>query len=244
MELNILHLYPDCMSLYGEYANVAVLKRHLEALGVTVTVKKNTLDNPPDFTGADVIYMGCGTERTQKAALMTLKDRGDDLKAALERGAVVLFTGNAMDILGKAVTNSKGQEWAGMGLAEFSTVETDKRDPEDVIAHSTLWESPVVGFMNKCSVTHGVTSPLFDGLKLGFGNKKEHGAEGYVDGNLFATHITGPVLVKNPDFVDVLIRRIFETKGWKLPEQLPILPYEREAYDVTLRELSARVKEN
>ena len=131
-----------------------------------------------------------------------------------------------------------------MGLAEFSTVETDKRDPEDVIAHSTLWESPVVGFMNKCSVTHGVTSPLFDGLKLGFGNKEEHGAEGYVDGNLFATHITGPVLVKNPDFVDVLIRRIFETKGWKLPEQLPILPYEREAYDVTLRELSARVKEN
>jgi CobQ-like glutamine amidotransferase family enzyme len=65
-----------------------------------------------------------------------------------------------------------------------------------------------------------------------------------MDGNLFATHITGPVLVKNPDFVDVLIGRIFEVKGWELPEQLPVLPYEREAYDVTLRELSARVKEN
>ena len=33
MELTILHLYPDCMSLYGEYANVAVLRRHLEAGG-------------------------------------------------------------------------------------------------------------------------------------------------------------------------------------------------------------------
>ena len=30
MELTILHLYPDCMSLYGEYANLAVLRRHLE----------------------------------------------------------------------------------------------------------------------------------------------------------------------------------------------------------------------
>ena len=244
MELNILHLYPDCMSLYGEYANVEVLKRHLEALGVAVTVKKTTLDNPPDFTEADVIYMGCGTERTQKAAMMQLKDRGADLKAALERGAVVLFTGNAMEILGKTVTNAQGQEWSGMGLADFATVETDKRDPEDVIAHSTLWESPVVGFMNKCSVTTGVTTPLFDGLKLGFGNEAEHGAEGYVDGNLFATHITGPVLVKNPDFVDVLIGRIFAGKGWELPEQLPVLPYEREAYEVTLRELTARVKEN
>ena len=244
MELNILHLYPDCMSLYGEYANVAVLKRHLEALGVTVTVKKNTLDNPPDFTEADFIYMGCGTERTQKAAIMTLKDRGDDLKAALEQGAMVLFTGNAMDILGKTVTNAKGQEWSGMGLAEFSTVETDKRDPEDVIAHSTLWESPVVGFMNKCSVTTGVTSPLFDGLKLGFGNEAERGAEGYVDGNLFATHVTGPLLVKNPHVTDLLIRRVFAAKDWELPEQLPVLPHEREAYEVTLRELSARVKEN
>lgn len=244
MELNILHLYPDCMSLYGEYANVSVLKRHLEALGVAVNVKKNPLDHTPNFTEADFIYMGCGTERTQKAAMMTLKDRGEDLKEALDRGAVVLFTGNAMEILGKSVTNAQGQEWPGMGLAEFTTVETDKRDPEDVIAHSTLWETPVVGFMNKCSRTTGVTAPLFDSLKLGLGNESEKGAEGYVDGNLFATHITGPVLVKNPDFVDLLIRRIFELKGWELPEQLPVLPYEREAYDVTLRELSARVKEN
>jgi len=244
MELNILHLYPDCMSLYGEYANVSVLKRHLEALGVTVNVKKNPLDYSPNFTEADFIYMGCGTERTQKAAMMTLKDRGEDLKDALNRGAVVLFTGNAMEILGKSVANAKGQEWPGMGLADFVTVETDKRDPEDVIAHSTLWESPVVGFMNKCSRTTGVTTPLFDSLKLGLGNEMEKGAEGYVDGNLFATHITGPVLVKNPDFIDLLIRRIFEVKGWELPEQLPVLPHEREAYNVTLKELSARVKEN
>ena len=125
MKLNIVHLYPDCMSLYGEWANVAVLKRHLEALGVTVDVKRVLLDDTADFTEADCIYMGCGTERTQKAALMTLKDRGEDLKAALERGSVVLFTGNAMDLLGKTVTDARGQVWPGMGLAEFTTVETD-----------------------------------------------------------------------------------------------------------------------
>ena len=244
MELNILHLYPDCMSLYGEWANVAVLKRHLEAVGVTVNVKKNLLDDAPDFTEADFIYMGCGTERTQKAVLMQLKDRGADLKAALERGAVVLFTGNAMEILGKSVTDAKGQEWPGMSLAEFLTIETDKRDPEDIIAHSNLFDTPVVGFMNKCSKTAGVTTPLFGGLKLGFGNEAERGAEGYVDGNLFATHVTGPLLVKNPHVTDLLIRRVFAAKDWELPEQLPVLPHEREAYEVTLRELSARVKEN
>lgn len=244
MEVKILHLYPDCMSLYGEYANVVMLRRHLEALGVTVSVERNLLDDAPEFTGADVIYMGCGTERTQKAALMTLKDRGADLKAALDRGALVLFTGNAMEILGRSVTDAHGRQWPGMGLAEFTTVETERREPEDVIAHTALWESPVVGFMNKCSVTAGVTSPLFDRLSMGLGNEAEGGAEGYAEGNLFATHITGPVLVKNPDFTDLLIRRLFASKDWELPEQLPVLPHEREAYEVTLRELTARGKEN
>ena len=244
MELNILHLYPDCMSLYGEYANVAVLKRKLEAMGAAVTVDKCLLDDAPDFSAADFIYMGCGTERTQKAALMALKDHGEGLKAALDRGAVVLFTGNAMEALGRSVTDVRGQQWPGMGLAEFTTVETDQRAPEDVIAHSPLWDVPVVGFMNKCSRTTGVTAPLFDRLALGLGNEAEKGAEGYVDGNLFATHITGPVLVKNPDLLDLLACRLFEAKGWALPESIPVLPHQREAYDVTLKELSARVKES
>ena len=240
MELNILHLYPDCMSLYGEWANVAVLRRHLEAAGVTVTVTKCPLDDAPDFSAADFIYMGCGTERTQKAALMALKDRGEELKAALERGAVVLFTGNAMDALGKGVTDKDGRPWPGMGLAEFTAVETDRRVPEDVVARSSLWDSPAVGFMNKCSRSLGVSSPLFSAVTLGQGNEGEGTAEGYVDGNLFATHITGPVLVKNPDFTDLLMARLFAAKGWNAPGQWPILPHEREAYEITLRELSAR----
>ena len=61
-----------------------------------------------------------------------------------------------------------------------------------------------------------------------------------MDGNVFATHLTGPILVKNPDFTDFLIRRLFQLKGWQQPEQLPVLPYEREAYEVTLKELTSR----
>ena len=109
-----------------------------------------------------------------------------------------------------------------------------------MVACTGLWESEVVGFMNKCSVTRGITSPLFDRLTLGFGNEAYKGPEGYASGNVFATHLTGPILVKNPDFTDFLIRRIFGARGWALPETLPDLPYEREAYEVTLKELTGR----
>ena len=80
MELNIVHLYPDVMSLYGEYANLAVLRRHLEALGVTVAVKAVTCEDAPGFTDADFIYMGAGTERGQKYVLEKLRPCGDSLK--------------------------------------------------------------------------------------------------------------------------------------------------------------------
>ena len=240
MELTILHLYPDCMSLYGEYANVAVLRRHLEAVGVSVTVDAALFEDAPDFVRADFIYMGAGTERTQKAALTALLPHRDALKAAIGRGAAVLFTGNAMELLGASVTDAGGKVWPALGFAEFSTVETGKRAPEDVIAHTALWDSPVVGFMNKCSLTQDA-APLFDRLSLGFGNEEDRGAEGYLSGNVLATHITGPVLVKNPDFTDFLIKRIFAAKGWELPEKLPVLPYEREAYEVTRKELEARI---
>lgn len=239
MELTILHLYPDCMSLYGEYANVMVLRRHLEAAGVSVTVQAALFEDAPDFEHADFIYMGAGTERMQKAALTALLPHRDALKAAIGRGAVTLFTGNAMEVLGISIIDAEGKTWRGLELADFATVETNQRAPEDVIAHTSLWESPVVGFMNKCSMTEDAP-PLFGKLSLGFGNEEEKGPEGYVSGNVFATHITGPVLAKNPDFVDFLIKRIFSVKGWELPASLPVLPYEREAYEMTLKELTAR----
>ena len=242
MELTLLHLYPDAMSLYGEYANLSVLRRHLEALGVTVHLEKVTCEDVPDFTRADLVYMGAGTEGAQKAVLLGLPHHADALRDALDRGCLVFFTGNAMEILGRSVTDAKGRTWNALGFADFTTVETDKRTPGDVIATSTLWETPTVGFMNKCSTTSGITTPLFSALPLGFGNDAEHGAEGYALGNILATHITGPVLVKNPDFTDLIIQRLFPAKGWSLPEQLPVLPHEREAYAVTLRELQARLK--
>ena len=55
MELNIVHLYPDVMNLYGEYANIAVLRRHLEAMGAAVTVRMIACEDSPDFAGADLI---------------------------------------------------------------------------------------------------------------------------------------------------------------------------------------------
>ena len=63
-----------------------------------------------------------------------------------------------------------------------------------------------------------------------------------MSGSVFATHITWPVLVRNPDYTDRSIRRLFAARDWTLPPALPVLSHEREAYAVTLRELRGRQK--
>ena len=242
MELTILHLFPDFMSLYGEYANVVVLRRCLENLGVKVTVRTVTCEDTPDFQSVDMIYMGAGTERKQKLALEKLLPTADALKSAVKENALLLFTGSAMEILGASITDASGKDSPGLGLADFTTAETGNRTPCDVVAVSALWDSsaPIVGFMNKCSTTHGITTPLCKELSLGFGNETEHGPEGCVSGNIFATHITGPVLVKNPQFLNFITMRLFQQKNWDLPQSLAPLPHQQEAYAVTVQELKAR----
>ena len=241
MNWTILHLYPELMSLYGEYANLSVLRRLLEDLGDTVTVKTATFEDTPDFAGVDLIYMGAGTERTQKAALGWLTPYRDALKGAADH-SLVLFTGNAMELLGASITDQKGTVYEALGFGGFATVETDKRLPHDVIAKNGPVSQPVVGFMNKCSHTSGVETPIFEAMTMGMGNEKEGGPEGFRHGTVVGTHITGPVLVKNPAFLAWIAERILENRGEALPVRLDKpdwLIHAGKAYQVALEELSA-----
>ena len=173
MDIKILHFYPDLMSLYGSYANVSVLKRALEAMGNTVTIETVAPGQEADVAGADVLFMGAGTERAQKAALKDFARFGEAVKAAAESGAAMLFCGTAMELLGKTITDAEGNTYDGIALAGFTATQGKKRLVEDVYGHTTLYAEPVVGFMNKCSVLSGVETPLLTDLELGYGNDGE-----------------------------------------------------------------------
>ena len=71
--MKILHLFHNLMNLYGEYANTLALKRELENRGVSVTLEKQSVGDKIDFSDADFIYIGSGTEKNQKVALEALK---------------------------------------------------------------------------------------------------------------------------------------------------------------------------
>ena len=239
MDIKILHFYPDLMSLYGSYANVSVLKRRLEQMGSTVTVTSILPGQEADLSDADFLYMGAGTEHAQKAALADFARYGEAVKAAAESGVAMLFAGTAMELLGKTITDNDGKVYDGIGLAGFTAVQGTKRFVEDVYGHTDLYPDAVVGFMNKCSTISGVETPLLTSLALGFGNEAQGGAEGFRHKNVLGSHLTGPILVKNPRLLDAVITAIYEKRGEAVP-QLPRDEYAEQGYAVTAQALKER----
>ncbi len=240
MDLKIIHFYPDLMSLYGSYANVAVLRRLLEQLGHTVSVETVRPGQDADLTGADFLFMGAGTERSQKAALEDFRRFEKAVRTAAESGLSMLFCGTAMELLGRSITGSDGREYAGIGLADFVSVQGTKRFVEDVYGHTDLFPEAVVGFMNKCSVITGVKTPLLTALDLGYGNDGEKSPEGFRFQNVLGSALTGPILVKNPRLLESVARAICARRGISLPDPLPQDPWAEAGFRITEEQLRLR----
>ena len=239
MDIRIIHFYPDLMSLYGSYANVSVLRRALEQLGNTVSVERADLGGAADISGADFLFLGAGTERRQKFALEDFVRYGDAVKAAAESGTAMLFAGTAMELLGREIIDAQGNTFHGIGLAGFTAKQSAKRTVGDVYGHTDLYADAVVGFMNKSSVLEGVDTPLLTSLDMGFGNETARGGEGFRYKNVLGSHLTGPLLVKNPRMLDAVITAIYEKRGQAVP-QLPRDEYAEQGYAVTAQALKER----
>ena len=239
MELKIIHFYPDLMSLYGSYANVSVLRRALEQMGNTVTVTRVDPGQTADLTGADFLFMGAGTEKRQKFALSDFVRFAPDIKAAAGSGTAMLFAGTAMELLGSRIVDAGGKACDGIGLGSFTSTQGKQRIVGDVYGATDLYSGAVVGFMNKCSTISGVETPLLTSLALGFGNEAQGGAEGFRHKNVLGSHLTGPILVKNPRLLDAVITAIYEKRGQAVP-QLPRDEYAEQGYAVTAQALKER----
>lgn len=236
MELKLLHLYDDVMNLYGEYANISVLARYLTDLGCAVSVDTLSLYEEKDISGYDFYYMGSGTERKQKLALSQLAKYRDALSQACEAGRVMLFTGNSFELLGDKITDADGTEYEGLHLALFETVEGKRRITGDCIASFDALNTELVGFINKCSKTSGVEQPLFE-MQMGYGNEADRGAEGFRKNNCFGTHLTGPILVKNP----AMLQYVATLLGAEAPERVSY-PFMVKGYETTISELRKRME--
>ncbi len=227
--MKILHLFPDLMNLYGDYGNITILVRHLKDLGIPVTVDKRDVDDLIDFPSYDMVYMGPGTEKNQLVALKELRGYEYQLNEYIDDNKLLLLTGNAMELLGERIDDEPA-----LHRVDFYTEITDTRYTGDVIVRNdTLGE--VVGFINKSSLIRGGENDRLFTYSFRDSNLVDNSYEGYHFKNVYGTHIIGPILVKNPSFLNLIVRSLARSQYRNLD-----YPYETAAYEVTLKALKNR----
>lgn len=235
--MKLLHFYYDIMNLYGDYANISALERIFKYSNIECTADKLSFSDKPSLDDYDFIYIGSGTERNRNVVMEDLKNYTEELKAFIDSGKPVLMTGNSFEMLGKTITGANGEVYSGLGIFDFTVTEQNKtRTTGDAVFTAEFLDKPLVGFINKCSELDGVAEPLFS-VKMGLGNKNNDNTEGVRKNNFFGTHLTGPVLIKNPHFL-IYLAKLISGENTIATDQLK---YEAAGYDITLSELTKRI---
>jgi len=211
--INIYHLYPDLLNLYGDSGNIAVFKKRCEWRGIDADVIEVNENTEIDFDNADIIIFGGGTESDLRIVREYASSISAKLATYIERGGVILAICEGYYMLGKSFPLG-GDIMDGLGILDIHTTVSAKRFAENIVIKATLdgVTSDIIGFENHIGeVNIGEVTP-FGKVVCGFGNDASSQYEGVMYKNAIGTHLHGPILPKNPELADYMIRHALINK--------------------------------
>lgn len=220
--INIIHLYPDLLNLYGDKGNIACMQKRLNWRGIDVDIKECTnADHSINLETADIIFVGGGSDREQEIVCELLLKKKAELSNYVESGGVLIAVCGGYQLLGKHYqTTDKKIE--GLGLLDIYTDAGDTRLIGNVVLESQITSQKITGFENHAGRTNiGNHTPLGKVL-YGHGNDGQSGYEGVVYKNVIGTYLHGPLLPKNPVLCDHILTNALKRKYPDLKELSPL----------------------
>ncbi|MDA8096307.1 MAG: glutamine amidotransferase [Desulforudis sp.] len=213
--LAIYHLYPDLLNLYGDRGNIIAFRRRCEWRGIPVQVREINLGERIDFSDADFLFFGGGSDREQDLMAEDLADRKDNLRKAFEDGLVTLAICGGYQLLGRYYRTLSGQVIPGLNLLDFYTLAGTTRLIGNVAVEIPLPGRMVrvSGFENHSGQTFLGEIKPFGRVLSGHGNNGSDATEGVRYKNVFCSYMHGPLLPKNPALTDYFIQLALERRG-------------------------------
>ncbi len=211
MKLTIGHLYPDMLNLYGDRGNIRCFQKRLEWRGIKTETKYFLSGETVDFSGLDIVLLGGGSDREQELVCRYLKQEKHGFQDYVEAGGTALAVCGGYQLLGKYYKTDQAMI-EGLEILDIYTEWEPKRLTGNIILKSELSEAPVVGFENHGGRTYIGEYPPFGKVLYGYGNTEEAEWEGVVYKNVIGSYLHGPLLPKNPEICDDLLRRALAHK--------------------------------
>jgi hypothetical protein len=203
--MNIGYIYYDLLNLYGDDGNIKALKQRLTNQGVNVKIDYISLGDIINFAKYDIVYFGSSTDDNLLIALDYLKEYKDDIKRYIDGNKFLLATGNSVELFGKYI--QKGEEKIeALGILNYYTEYNESRIVNDINYSCTISSKNIIGFENhRGHIISKEKNFLYNG-----DNKY-----GVIYNNFIGTYLLGPMLIRNPYFLEDYIKKILNKEDIK-----------------------------
>ena len=236
--IKILYLYPDMLELYGDYGNIQVLKYRIESRGYKAIIDRYSIgDATPNFNDYDIVFAGGGADNEQSILAEDLVKYKDNIKEAVNNGVFFLLICGAYQLFGKYYKGVEGNIIPGLEVFDYYTVanpDRKKRCIGNIVIDANLKnlnndtdssdsniKTKVIGFENHGGQTFDISNS-FGNVLFGNGNKFGDSEEGFFENNVIATYLHGPLLSKNPELCDFIIKYCLDRKYNENIELVPL----------------------
>jgi CobQ-like glutamine amidotransferase family enzyme len=214
MKLQITHLYPDLLNLYGDRGNIQCMVMRCRWRGIEAEVTECRMGDSVDFLHSDIILLGGGSDREQQIVCTRLQRIRKDFREYVEDGGTVLAVCGGYQLLGHYYDTPDGR-MKGLELVDLYTVQESPRLIGNIVLKNETLPYEIVGFENHGGRTYIGNNAAFGEVVSGYGNNGKDGCEGVQYKNVFGTYLHGPLLPKNPHVCDLLLTSALERKYGK-----------------------------
>lgn len=206
MEINILWLYHNLLNANADIGNINTLKYRCEKRNIKLNIYKYVInDDIPDIP-MDIVYTGSSNDKKLFIALEDLRKNEEKIKDVIQKSKLFFIQGDGAILFGKNIYRDEKIIYTGLGIIEKDFEKNDEK-PYSTIMKISERNIEIVGFKNN---RYKIKSS--DNF-LGKITKKDVILfDGYMDKNVIYSGIAGPILPRNPEFSDYLIKSVLEKK--------------------------------
>ena len=208
MELNICHLYPDILNLYGDRGNILCMQKRLEWRGIGVTVTGVSIGQALEASAYDLLFVGGGQDFEQEVLLGDLAGaKTKELKSAIEDGLPVLAICGGYQMLGRTVSDPEQVEAAGvteingLGLLEMDT----EFRGEKVQTQTQGVFHGVEGMLS------GLNGLAYEGYEIHMGRSQQQMPALTGSRNVYGSYVHG--IFDAPGITDTILKALCAKKG-------------------------------
>lgn len=220
LSLKIGWMYPDLMSIYGDRGNIITLRKRCEWRGIETTLNAIDLESTnDDLSSCDLLFMGGAQDKQQTIVSQELLKKKKILTHMVESGVPGLYICGAYQFLGNYYKEADGTTIKGLGIFDLYTENPGSTVPRLIgnigfmVSMLPQNSQVLVGFENHGGRTYlGNNIHPLGNVVRGYGNNGKDGLEGAVYKNSIGSYAHGPLLPKNPELADWLIKKAIAIK--------------------------------